>query len=131
MELLTQETRRMPNHRIRSGPAARRAPAPAVGTLAATAEHGAGAGPEGPHRPAQRPGRQRRGGGERATVDQRRRRFLRAGCAGLLDEPRPGTPRKVSDEAVERVVVRTRESLPRGATHWSPRSMARASGLSP
>ena len=67
----------------------------------------------------------------RATVGKWRRRFLRAGCAGLLDEPRPGTPRKVSDEAVERVVVRTLESLPRGATHWSRRSMARASGLSP
>ena len=51
--------------------------------------------------------------------------------AGLLDEPRPGAPRKVSDDAVERVVVRTLESLPRGATHWSRRSMARASGLSP
>ena len=67
----------------------------------------------------------------RATVGKWRRRFLRAGCEGLLDEPRPGTPRKVSDAAVERVVVRTLESLPRGATHWSRRSMARASGLSP
>ena len=63
----------------------------------------------------------------RATLGKWRRRFLRA---GLLDEPRPRNPRKVSDEAVERVVVRTLDSLPRGATHWSRRSMARASGLS-
>ena len=67
----------------------------------------------------------------RATGGKWRRRFLRAGCAGLLDEPRPGAPRKVSDDAVERVVVRTLESLPRGATHWSRRSMACASGPSP
>ena len=67
----------------------------------------------------------------RATVGKWRRRFLRAGCDGLLDEHRPGTPRQVSDEAVERVVARTLESLPRGSTHWSRRSMARVSGLSP
>ncbi len=68
-------------------------------------------------------------GTTRATVGKWRRRFLHKGCDGLLDEPRPGAPRSVSDEDVERVVVRTLESLPRGATQWSRQSMARACGL--
>ena len=49
---------------------------------------------------------------------------------GLLDRPRSGAPRTVSDADVERVLARTLETMPRGATHWSTRSMARASGLS-
>ena len=70
-------------------------------------------------------------GTTRMTVGKWRRRFVAQGCDGLLDEPRPGAPRSVSDEAVEQVVTRTLESTPRGATHWSTRSMAAASGLSP
>ena len=69
-------------------------------------------------------------GTTRATVGKWRRRFLRDGCEGLLDEPRPGAPRTIGDEEVERVVVKTLESLPRDATHWSTRSMAQACGLS-
>lgn len=69
-------------------------------------------------------------GTTRATVGKWRRRFLRDGCDGLVDEPRSGAPRTVSDEDVERVVTRTLEALPRGATQWSTRSMAKASGLS-
>jgi transposase len=49
---------------------------------------------------------------------------------GLLDEPRVGTPRTVSDEKVEEVITHTLEETPRGQTHWSRRSMARVSGLS-
>jgi transposase/transposase-like protein len=63
------------------------------------------------------------------TVGKWRSRFLRAGVDGLLDEPRPGAPRQVTDEQVESVIIKTLESLPAGATHWSTRSMARASGL--
>jgi transposase len=59
-----------------------------------------------------------------------RARFLQARLEGLYDEPRPGAPRKVSDAEVERVVIQTLESTPRGETHWSTRSMAKASGLS-
>ena len=67
----------------------------------------------------------------RATVGKPwRRRFLRNGCDGLLDEPRSGTPRSIGDDEVEQVVVRTLESMPRGGTQWSTRSMARACGLS-
>src|ERR1035441_5623459 len=65
-----------------------------------------------------------------ATVGKWRSRFISGGVAGLLDEPRSGVPRKISDERVEAVVVKTLESTPRDATHWSTRSMAGASGLS-
>jgi len=64
------------------------------------------------------------------TVGRWRGRFVRDRLDGLYDEPRPGTPRKVSDAQVEDVVIRTLESKPRGATHWSVRSMAKACGLS-
>ena len=69
-------------------------------------------------------------GTTRATVGKWRRRFLRDGCDGLLDEPRPGAPRTIGDDDVERVVVQTLETIPAGATHWSTRSMAKACGLS-
>jgi transposase len=64
------------------------------------------------------------------TVGKWRSRFLKRRLDGLLDEPRPGTPRKVTDEEVERVLTRTLESTPRDATHWSTRSLAAVSGLS-
>jgi len=64
------------------------------------------------------------------TVSKWRSRFLSRGLEGLLDEPRPGTPRRVSDADVERVLTTTLESLPRDATHWSARSSAQQSGLS-
>ncbi len=65
-----------------------------------------------------------------ATVGKWRRRFISKGLGGLLDEPRCGAPRQITDEQVERVIVKTLESTPRDATHWSTRSMAAASGLS-
>lgn len=64
------------------------------------------------------------------TVSKWRRRFAERGLDGLRDEPRSGTPRTIDDERIEATIVRTLESLPPGATHWSSRSMARASGLS-
>jgi transposase len=66
----------------------------------------------------------------RPTVGKWRQRFVERSVEGLLDEPRPGRPRTVSDEDVERVLVMTLESQPADATHWSTRSMAGASGLS-
>ena len=65
-----------------------------------------------------------------ATVGKWRARFVRDRVDGLLDEPRPGAPRTVTDAQVERVVMETLETTPRGATHWSTRSLARATGLS-
>jgi transposase len=64
------------------------------------------------------------------TVGKWRTRFLVKRLDGLLDEPRPGTPRTVSDTQVEQVVTLTLESKPREATHWSTRAMAARSGLS-
>lgn len=66
----------------------------------------------------------------RVTVGKWRRRFVVKRLDGLLDEPRPGAPRKISDAEVERVIARTLESKPREATHWSTRSLARELGMS-
>jgi transposase len=66
----------------------------------------------------------------RSTVGRWRGRFARRGFDGLHDEPRPGKPRSISDEAVERVIVKTLEEQPANATHWSTRSMAAATGMS-
>jgi len=66
----------------------------------------------------------------RLTVGRWRRRFIAQRLAGLLDEPRPGAPRTITDEHVERVVRLTLETKPRAATHWSTRAMARRCGLS-
>ena len=63
-------------------------------------------------------------------VGKWRSRFLVARLEGLYDEPRPGAPRKVSDDQVEKVVIQTLESTPRGQTHWSTRGLAKVSGLS-
>jgi transposase len=65
-----------------------------------------------------------------ATVGKWRRRFVAERLDGLVDEPRPGGPRSVSDEQIEQVVVSTLERSPRDATHWSRASMAAESGLS-
>src|ERR1700734_502537 len=66
----------------------------------------------------------------RGMVVKWRARFLKQRLEGLFDEPRPGTPRKVSDDQVEQVVIQTLESTPRGQTHWSTRELAKATGLS-
>ncbi len=63
-------------------------------------------------------------------VGKWRARFVGDRLEGLHDEPRPGAPRQVADAQVEAVVVRTLEQTPRGATHWSTRTMATAAGMS-
>jgi transposase len=64
------------------------------------------------------------------TVCKWRARFLCDRIDGLYDEPRPGAPRQIGDDQIEAVIVRTLETTPRGATHWSLRDMAKASGVS-
>ena len=65
-----------------------------------------------------------------ATVGKWRRRFVERRMDGLLDEPRPGGPRSISDEQIEAVIVATLERTPKDATHWSRASMAAETGLS-
>src|SRR5579863_4645698 len=60
------------------------------------------------------------------TVGKWRSRFVARRLDGLLDEPRPGAPRQISDAAVERVLSLTLEKRPADATHWSTRSSLRA-----
>ncbi len=64
------------------------------------------------------------------TVGKWRQRYLDQGVDGLLDEPRPGTSRKLADKDVERVLALTLETTPADATHWSTRSLASKTGLS-
>ena len=66
----------------------------------------------------------------RQTVGRWRRRFIEKRLDGLLDEPRPGAPRRISDADIEQVITKTLESTPRGATHWSTRTMAKSTGMS-
>ena len=63
------------------------------------------------------------------TVSKWRERFRAHGVDGLLDEPRPGQPRKITDAQIEAVISRTLESKPADATHWSTRAMAKTTGL--
>src|SRR5580704_11298375 len=64
------------------------------------------------------------------TVGKWRERFRISRLEGLADEPRPGAPRQITDAQVEGLITRTLESTPPEATHWSTRSMARATKLS-
>jgi transposase len=65
------------------------------------------------------------------TVAKWRGRFVARRLAGLTDEPRPGRPRTIADERVEQVIVKTlEEPPPHHDSHWSTRSMAKATGLS-
>jgi transposase len=65
------------------------------------------------------------------TVGKWRGRFVARRLEGLSDEDRPGRPRTIADERVEAVIAKTlEEPPPNHDTHWSTRSMARATGMS-
>jgi transposase len=70
-------------------------------------------------------------GADANTVSKWRRRFATARLDGLLDEPRPGAPRRIGDDEIADAVRLTLEATPPGATHWSLRSMAKAVGHAP
>jgi transposase len=67
---------------------------------------------------------------DHTTVGKWRSRSAKERLDGLVGEPRPGRPRTISDAQVEEVIVKTLESTPKDATHWSTRSMADEVGLS-
>jgi transposase len=67
---------------------------------------------------------------DEVTVGKWRRRFVADRLEGLRDGPRSGAPRTIEDARIEAVIVKTLESVPKDATHWSSRGMAKASGLS-
>jgi transposase len=56
------------------------------------------------------------------TVCKWRGRFITHRPDGLYDEPRPGAKRTIMDEQLEQVIIRTLETTPRAATHWSTRA---------
>src|SRR3712207_634821 len=64
------------------------------------------------------------------TVGKWRERFARLRTDGLLEEPRPGAPRRIGDGQIAALVDRTLSERPEGSTRWGLRTMARASGLS-
>ena len=70
-------------------------------------------------------------GADANTVGKWRRRFAAERLNGLLDEPRPGTPRKIGDDEIADTIRRTLETRPAGETHWSLRSMAKVVGYAP
>ena len=69
---------------------------------------------------------------DRRVAARWRARFLAAGVDGLLqDATRPGRPRTARQAAnVEQVVRITLEHTPKGATHWSTRTLAAHLGAS-
>lgn len=66
----------------------------------------------------------------RQTAGRWRQRFVLKRLDGLVDEPRPGTPRRLSDAQVEQVIIDTLETKPTDATHWSTRTLAKKTELS-
>ncbi len=66
----------------------------------------------------------------RQTVGKWRRRFLEQRLDGLLDEPRPGAPRKLDDARIEQLIATTLNERPRQASHWSTRLLATKLGVS-
>lgn len=54
-----------------------------------------------------------------------RKRYLEAGIEGLNDLPRSGQPRKLSTQKMKEILTLTTQHVPREATHWSVRLMAK------
>src|SRR6266511_949418 len=69
-------------------------------------------------------------GVSRPMVGKWRSRCVERRLNGLVDEPRSGAPRTITDGQVEQIVVDTLEKAPANATHWSRASMAKNAGLS-
>lgn len=64
-----------------------------------------------------------------STVFKWRKRYQDLGLAGLGDAPRPGQPRKLTSQKAKAILTLTTHHVPREATHWSVRLMARYAGV--
>ncbi len=64
------------------------------------------------------------------TVTKWRNRFAADRLDGLMDAPRPGAARSISDDVIEAIVVETLETTPGADTHWSTRGLAAKHGIS-
>lgn len=66
-----------------------------------------------------------------ATAGTWRHRFAQSRMDGLYDEPRPGAPRAIGDDEIAATIRKTLETRPKGATHWSLRTMAKEIARAP
>ena len=67
----------------------------------------------------------------RHTVGRWRSRYAQLGLAGIeKDSPRSGRVPTISEAVIQEVIRKTTQETPSNATHWSTRSMAKATGLS-
>lgn len=64
------------------------------------------------------------------TVGKWRSRFAKARLEALVDAPRSGAPRRITDGQVEQIITKTLERTPTARTHWSSRLMAKEAGIS-
>jgi transposase len=68
----------------------------------------------------------------RQTVGFWRSRFVEQGIAGIeKDAPRSGRPRTITPARIDEIVRLTTQSTPAAATHWSNRTLAPVTGVSP
>jgi putative transposase len=65
-----------------------------------------------------------------SVVGMWRNRFIVQGLMGLYDEPKPGVPRSINDEQIAQLIHKTLKSKPKGATHWTCRSIAKETNIS-
>jgi len=65
----------------------------------------------------------------RPTVYKWRKRYEENGVEGLQDQPRSGRPTKLTEAKVKRILKLTTERVPKEATHWSTRLMAKYAGV--
>ncbi|WP_455229607.1 IS630 family transposase [Geopseudomonas aromaticivorans] len=59
-----------------------------------------------------------------------RKRYQESGLEGLSDLPRSGAPRKLNEAKIKEILTLTTQRVPREATHWSLRLMAKYAGVS-
>src|SRR5512143_1880242 len=68
----------------------------------------------------------------RQTASLWRGRFVEQGIAGIeKDAPRSGRPRTITPARIDEIVRLTTQSTPVAATHWSTRTLAPVTAVSP